>query len=185
VETEWLFELEFLWGASMENRLFLFILFYLTFAISCTTTVTVDRAVETIAWNTLDMISEEEDRVIAVYNLRNLTENGDMNEILTTKLTTELANTARYEERNIIIVSRQIFDEVFRENAFFLSEMSDDKQQIEIGKLLGADLILTGSLKKTDTDIYDIDTQLVDIETGKVIGGDTFTFWVNLPAEKN
>jgi hypothetical protein len=28
-----------------------------------------------------------------------------------------------------------------------------------------------------------IDTQLIDIESGKILGGDTFEFWVNLPEE--
>lgn len=151
--------------------------------LSCSTTVSVDRAVEDIAWNTLDMVSDEDTPVIAVYNLRNLTENGDMDSVLVTRLTTELANAVRYEEREIIIVSRQVFDEMFKEHSFILSELSDEKQQIEIGRLLGANLILTGNLTKIEEDIYDIDTQLVDIQSGEVIGGDTFSFWVNLPQE--
>lgn len=166
----------------MKKLLYLLCISYIF--ISCATVVSVDKAVEEIAWNTIDMISEGEKPVIAVYNLRDLTENGEINNMLVARLTTELANAVRYEEREIIIVSRQIFNEVFQEHSFILSELSDEKKQIEIGKLLGADLILTGDLTNTEGDLFYINTQLVNIESGEVIGGDTFEFWVNLPEEE-
>ena len=146
-----------------------------------TTVVSVDRAVEEIAWNTIDMIPEGVKPVIAVYNLRDMTSNGEVNKLLVARLTTQLANAAREEERDIIIVSRQVFNEVFQEHAFILSDLSEEKQQLEIGKLLGADLILTGDLTRTEGDLFNVNTQLVDIESGKVIGGDTFEFWINMP----
>ena len=165
----------------MKKILILFILPIIM--MSCTTTLSVDRAVEEIAWNTIDMISENESPVIAVYNLRDLTENGDVNDMVVSRLTIELANTINYEERDIIIVSRQVFNQVFEEHSLILSDLTDDKQQLEIGKLLGADLILVGDLTKTDYDIFNINTQLVNIQSGEVIGGDTFDFWIDLPEE--
>lgn len=155
--------------------------------LSCTTVVHVDKAVEDIAWNTLEMISPEEQPVIAVYHLRNLSDNDEVNQLLVTRLTTELANAARYNERDLIVVSRQTFDEIFEEQNFILSDLADQGKQIEIGKLLGADLILTGDLSLLrdlslqEGNVFNINTQLIDTETGEILGGNTFDFWVNIP----
>lgn len=153
------------------------------FIISCATTVPVEKAVEDIAWNTLDMIQENETPVIAVYHLRDLTDrdNVDVSNQVVTRLTIELANAARYGEREITIVSRQTFEEIFAEQNFILSDMSDRTKQIEIGKLLGADLILIGDLTLIGADVFNINTQLIDIESGEILGGDTFDFWIDLP----
>jgi len=150
---------------------------------SCATVVPVERAVEEIAWNTIDMISEDITPVIAVYNLRGSPDSDEINNMIVNRLTTELANAVHYEEREIIIVSRQTFNELFLEQNFILSDLTDQNKQIEIGKLLGADLILTGDLTKIEGDLFNINTQLINIESGEIIGGDTFDFWVNLPEE--
>ncbi len=155
----------------------LFLLLFPFLFLSCATVLPVERAVEDIAWNTLDLIPEDDSPVIALYKLRDLTENGVLSELLLTKLTLELANLARYEERDIIIVSRQTFNAIFQEQNFILSDLADQTKQIEIGRFLGADLILTGDLINTEGDTFNINTQLINIETGEIIGGNTLDFW--------
>lgn len=157
---------------------------FLFLFLSCATVIPVERAVENIAWNTLDMISSDEKPVIAVYNLRNLTENGDVGKLIVSRLTSELANAARYDERDIVIVSRQTFEQIFEEQNFILSDLTVEARQIEMGRLLGADLILTGDLTLTGVDVFSINTQLINIETGEILGGDTFDFWIDMPREK-
>ena len=166
------------------NKLFSIILLTLVL-LSCASVLPVDRAVEEIAWSTLEMISENDKPVIAVYKLRDISENGDISDMIVSRLTSELANAARYEEREIVIVSRQTFNEIFLEQNFILSDLSDQTKQIEIGKFLGADLILTGDLTKTESDVFNINTQLINIQTGEIIGGDTLNFWVTLPEEND
>jgi len=162
-----------------------FLLLFPFVLMSCASVLPVNQAVEEIAWNTLYMISESDKPVIAVYNLRDISENGDVSDMIVTRLTSELANAARYEGREIIIVSRQAFNEIFLEQNYILSDLSDQTKQIEIGKFLGADLILTGDLTNTEGDIFNINTQLINIQTGEIIGGDTFDFWLTFPVEND
>ncbi len=164
----------------MKKKMSIFLVPFLL--ISCATATSIDRAAEKIAWDTIDLISDTGKPVIAVYNFMDITENGDINELLVNRLTTELANAVRYEEKNIIIVSRQVFNQVFQEHSFILSDLTDQKKQIEIGLLLGANYILTGDLSR-NKDIFFINTQLVNIESGEVLGGDSLQFWVEIPTD--
>lgn len=150
-------------------------------AFSCASVLHVDETLDEIAWGTVDMIPENEKPVIAVYSFKVSSDDGSLGENLSNRMTTLLANAARYSDKELIIVSRQTFDEIFKEQNFRLSDLSDQTKQIEIGKFLGADLILTGDISEGNDDIYSINTQLIDIETGAILGGDSYEFWMDSP----
>jgi len=77
-------------------------------------------------------------------------------------LTTSLVKTARFE-----IVERNKIDKVFKEQNFGLSGMVDENTAAEVGKLLGAEYVVFGSITSaTRKDIDKFGYILVRIEVG-------------------
>ena len=77
-------------------------------------------------------------------------------------LTTSLVKTARFE-----IVERNKIDKVFKEQNFGMSGMVDENSAAEVGKLLGAEYIVFGSITSaTRKDIDKFGYILVRIEVG-------------------
>jgi hypothetical protein len=64
------------------------------------------------------------------------------------------------------------------EQSFQLSDLVDENTQVEIGKLLGADLILAGQLTWVSEGTYHLNAQIIEVETSVVLGGFVYDFWV-------
>ena len=67
----------------------------------------------------------------------------------------------------ITAVEREQLEKIITEQKFSLSGFTDDNQSIEIGKLLAAELLLTGSFLTSNEKIR-IDCKLLDTETGEI-----------------
>lgn len=79
-------------------------------------------------------------------------------------LIAELANNP-----SLIIVQRERVDEIVREQAFQLSGRVTDESTVKIGRLIGANVLVTGRMVVADG-VLRLDAQLVGVEQGTVLG---------------
>ena len=79
-------------------------------------------------------------------------------------LIAELANNP-----SLIIVQRERIDEIIREQAFQLSGRVTDESTVKIGRLIGANVLMTGRMIVADG-LLRLDAQLVGIEQGTILG---------------
>lgn len=79
-------------------------------------------------------------------------------------LIAELANNP-----SLIIVQRERVDEIVREQAFQLSGRVTDESTVKIGRLIGANVLVTGRMIVADG-LLRLDAQLVGVEQGTVLG---------------
>lgn len=66
------------------------------------------------------------------------------------------------------VVERKLLEPLFNELAFQKSGLVGEEARMKIGKLLGSDTVLTGTLKREKVDIL-INARMIDLESGKVI----------------
>ena len=97
-------------------------------------------------------------------------------------LTTALVKSGRFQ-----MVERNKIDRVIKEQNFQMSDLVDNSKAIEVGKLLGAEAVVFGSITsvsqtKIDKFAYDviktevgIDVRVVGTETGKILISETAT----------
>ena len=149
---------------------------------ACASMYSADEAMEEIAWDVAAQVQEKpgiySGRTLAVYYF---TEDGEMSglsDFLIDTLTSQLAYVVSDEKLDIRIVSRQALDRILEETEFQLSAMADEESQVEIGRQLGADVILTGTVTPIyEDEDYRINAQLIDVQTGEVLYGFIYEFW--------
>ena len=166
---------------SKIKTLFLFLIIFVL--AGCTTVPSendnlihgIDSLVAEIAFETVQLISPDSDMTLAVYYFTVDGRESTISDYLITGLTTEIANLAG---DGITMVSRQGLDRVMSEYSFMVSDLVSEETQVDIGELLGADVILIGFISPL-TDYDKINIQLIDVETGAVLGG----FFLNYTLE--
>ncbi|MCK5153674.1 MAG: hypothetical protein KAQ93_04885, partial [Spirochaetales bacterium] len=127
----------------------------------------IDSLVAEIAFETVQLIPVDRDMTLAVYYFTVDGRESNISDYLISGLTTEIANLAG---DGITMVSRQGLDRVMSEYSFMVSDLVSEETQVDIGELLGADVILIGFISPLDN--YDkINIQLIEVETGAVLGG--------------
>jgi TolB-like protein len=94
-------------------------------------------------------------------------EKAGISDYLINGITTGLANRAK---DRVTVVSRQALDRILAEASFQMSDLADQKSQIRLGRQLGADIILTGFITPA-AGAFKLNTQLIQVETGVVLGG--------------
>ncbi|MDP8206116.1 MAG: PEGA domain-containing protein [Candidatus Electryonea clarkiae] len=82
---------------------------------------------------------------------------------LSDRLRQELVNTGRFT-----VVERNNMESVLGEQGFQLSGCTSDECAIEVGRVLGVEKILAGSLAKVG-DTHTINLRLIDVESGKIM----------------
>ena len=158
------------------------IIFILLFVTGCASMFSADEAMEEIAWELADRITERPEvfsgKTIAVYYFTEEDQESPISGYLIDTLTSRIARVAGEESLDITIVSRQVLDRILKEMEFQLSALADEDTQIKIGRQLGADIILTGTVTSVHDD-YRINAQLVDLESGAVLDGYLYEFWMD------
>ena len=81
---------------------------------------------------------------------------------LTDRLRVELFNTKYFK-----VVEREMMEEVLKEQGFQQSGCSTDECMVQIGKLIGVEKIIGGSISKAG-DVFSVSLRLVDVETGEI-----------------
>jgi len=83
------------------------------------------------------------------------------------KAVAEIIRTELVETRKFRVVERAQIKKALSEQELQTSGAIDDESAVQIGKLLGADLIIVGSVVKIGTS-YTINSRLIDVQTGEV-----------------
>ena len=78
-------------------------------------------------------------------------------------------------ENNIRVVDRKELEKVIEEIKLSMVGITDTKNSNKLGKLISADYLLTGSVKKLG-DIYYINIKVINISTGESIYTDSINF---------
>jgi TolB-like protein len=125
---------------------------------------------EDISWELMYLLPEEGTDTVAVYYFLEEGKVSPRSDYLIDALTTGLANAIREEGLDAKLVSRGALDRILEEQSFQLSGLADSRSQLALGKQLGADIIVTGSISPRDG-YYEINAQLIRVENGIVLGG--------------
>ena len=89
---------------------------------------------------------------------------------LTDRLRTELFNTKHYK-----VIEREMMEEIIKEQGFQQSGCSTDECMVEVGKLIGVEQIVGGSISKVGS-TYSVSARMVSIETGDISKIATYDF---------
>jgi TolB-like protein len=90
--------------------------------------------------------------------------------ILTERLGIELFKTDKFN-----IIERQQMDEILKEQGFQQTGCFSNECVVEMGKLVGVEQIVTGSVSKFEN-IYSISARVIDVQTGKVLNISTYDY---------
>jgi len=109
-------------------------------------------------------------RTMVVYYFLEGGQVSPLSDTLIEGLNTETANAVAYEGIRVRVVSRTILDQILQELAFQSSDLVDPETQRSVGKQLGADIVVTGTISSSDQG-KKFNIQLIEVETGVVLGG--------------
>jgi TolB-like protein len=123
-----------------------------------------------ILWYSYDDLETAPARTMAVYYFLEGGEVSPLSDTLIEGLTTQMANAVAYEGIEVRVVSRTVLDQILEELAFQSSDLVDPETQRSVGKQLGADMVVTGTINSTDRG-EKFNIQLIEVETGVVLGG--------------
>lgn len=138
-----------------------------------------DILIEDAGWSAVDVLWESyEDldtaavRTLAVSYFLEDTQVSPLSGTLIEGLTIEIANAVNYEGVEIRVVSRTNLEQILQELAFQSSDLVDPATQRSVGKQLGAEILVTGSISPVEAG-KKFSFQLLEVETGAVLGGFT------------
>ena len=147
----------------------------------CASMYTADEASEELAWELADLAYGKPDiysgRTLAVYYFTEDGRESPISDYLIDTLTSQIAYVISEESLDLQIVSRQALDRILAETEFQLSSLAVDESRVDIGRQLGADTILTGTVTPVYED-YRINAQLIDVESGTVLYSFSYDFWI-------
>lgn len=90
------------------------------------------------------------------------------------KAVSEIMRTELIGTRKFRVVERSQINQALSEQKLQKSGIVDEKSAVDIGKLLGADLIIIGSVVKIGT-AYTINSRMIDVKTGEATLGKNVT----------
>jgi len=102
---------------------------------------------------------------IAVLDFKSILAPADLGLAVAEILRTELSSLGGYT-----VIERGMLEQLVREQTLQMSGMVDSETAVKIGKLIGANLVVTGSIVKTGQ-TYTINSRFVDVETGVIKDG--------------
>lgn len=137
----------------------------------------IDALIEQAAWETVTVLWDSYEDLdtaplknMAVYYFLEGGAISPLSDTLIEGLTTEIANAINYEGIKVRMVSRTNLDQILKELAFQSSDLVNAETQISVGKQLGAEIVVTGTISPVDRG-KKFNIQLIEVETGVVLGG--------------
>lgn len=118
----------------------------------------------------LDTQLDETHKTIAVVDFEGNGISQSEARIITNRLTSELI-----KRNTFIVLERAQMDEILKEQGFQQSGCVSSECLVEVGKLLGMQFMLTGSVGRFGN-LNIIELRIVDIETGKIVKSATYDF---------
>jgi TolB-like protein len=86
------------------------------------------------------------------------------------RLRAELFNTKHYK-----VIEREMMEEIIKEQGFQQSGCSTEECMVQVGKLIGVEKIVGGSISKVGR-TYSVSSRIVSVETGKILKGATYDY---------
>ncbi len=80
----------------------------------------------------------------------------------------DMIRTALFQTGRVRVMERNRMDDILKEQGFQLSGCTSDECAVQVGKLLGVQQMVAGSLSKLG-ETYTITLRLIDVETGEVL----------------
>lgn len=106
---------------------------------------------------------------LAVMDFESIGSEGHLGKAVAEIIRTELISTGQF-----VVLERSQLDKALSEQKLQKSGLIDDKSVVELGKLLGANFIIIGSVVKMGT-AYTINARMIDIKTGAATLGKNVT----------
>lgn len=106
---------------------------------------------------------------VAVMNFESVGSEEHLGKAVAEIMRTELINTGRFR-----VLERSQLDRALSEQKLQQTGIIDDKSVVELGKMLGANFIIIGSVVKIGT-AYTINSRMIDIKTGEATLGKNVT----------
>ncbi|RKX74173.1 MAG: hypothetical protein DRP60_10695 [Spirochaetes bacterium] len=144
---------------------------------ACSSTPESERASEEMAWELSDQLEEYPPMVLAVGELESLNIPESLQVSFRNSLGTRLALALKETDQNHQVVTRDKVDQVYGEQSLALTGLTFQESQLKLGQILGADAIITGTMILLEGDLYRTSIQIIDTESGVVLGGSTWDFW--------
>ena len=83
--------------------------------------------------------------------------------ILTNRLNTEIFNIGKF-----VVIERSQMEEIMKEQGLQQSGCVSSECAVEVGKLLGVDAMITGSMGRLGS-LYTISARMIDVESGRIL----------------
>ncbi|HWR72441.1 MAG TPA: FlgO family outer membrane protein, partial [Nitrospirota bacterium] len=93
-------------------------------------------------------------------------ETTDMGKIVAEWLITALVKEGRFD-----VIERSLLEKVLHEQKLGVSGVVDEQYASRLGKVLGAKVVITGSLMKLQN-MTEVNARIIDVETGAVIAAE-------------
>jgi curli biogenesis system outer membrane secretion channel CsgG len=157
----------------------IFLLFFVSALFAgCATEISLEDAIEEIAWDISASLEEDSEKTIVVSYFIEDGQISTLSDHINNGLTSKLVEMLTWNELPHKVVSRQALNQLMEEMEFQMSALTDESSQKELGKQLGADLMVTGHITQLeDEDLYRLNVQLIEIETAVVRGGYIYDIW--------
>ena len=149
----------------------------------CLSVLESNRASEEIAWELSYQLKELSGLTVAVGDFETTDVPDTLKSTFRNDLSTSLAIDFRYTDQDHKVVTRDKVDEVFAEQSMSLEGLTYQETQIRIGQVLGAEVLVVGTIILLGDDLYRASTQLLETETGVIIGGSSLDFWFDTESE--
>jgi hypothetical protein len=92
------------------------------------------------------------------------------------------ANNFRERFPQISILSGKVFLDNFRKETFNPNQL-DDVTRLKIGRTIGAQALITGSIHSPSISSWFLQVKIIDAKTGRMMGRSTVTFYSLMPTD--
>lgn len=151
--------------------------FLLLLLVSCASVPESNRAAEETAWELSYQVEDESNLIFAVVDF----ETADIPEALLltyrNNLSTALSVAFREMDSTHRVVTRDRVDAILEEQAMMLQGLTPRNADMKVGELLGANILVTGNIIWLEDDLYRASVQLIEAESGLILGGVSWDFW--------
>lgn len=143
-----------------------------------------NKAAEETAWELSDQLKNQSGLTVAV-GIFDTTDVPDALDVtFRNDLSTTLAIAFRETGQDHVVVTRDKVDDVFAEQSMSLEGLTYQESQIQIGQILGADVLVVGTIIWLEDDLYRSSSQLIETDTGVIVGGSSWDFWFDTESSR-
>ncbi len=147
---------------------------------SCSTIPDSIGAAEDFSWEAAEQLKGKDNLILALAELETNEIPPRLYNLFRDDLSTALVTAFREEGINIKVVTRDKVDRIVKEQSLQLQGMTYKDAQLQVGMLLGADLLVTGTLAWLEGDIFRFSGQIIEVHTGTLAGGYSTEFWFDM-----